>query len=507
MAFSLYTLGGLVLVVGYLIQQLANYIRVARFKKQHKCEPETQIPQPERIIGYKLYKTQMEASKNKNLLEAGRQRYIDNGNTWSGIMMGRKFINTIDPENVKTILATNFKDFGLGQRQESFGPLLGQGIFTTDGAQWEHSRALVRPNFTKAQVADLDTFESHIQRLISKLPRDGSTVDLQPLFFQLTLDSATEFLFGESVNSLTSQEGSEQEVFGRSFDLAQAQLGKRSRLGKLVHLFRDKEFDQACKTVHQFVDNIILKALERSQPKDAEKSIDGKGEKERYVFLTEMLKSTRDPKQLRDELLNILLAGRDTTASLLSNTFHVLARRPDIWAKLLAEVDQLHGEKPDYETLRNMKYLKYLMNESLRLYPVVPGNARFANKDTVLPRGGGLSRTSPIYISKGQVVAYSTYVMHRRPDIYGPDAAHFRPERWAPEEGLRPGWGYLPFNGGPRICVGQQFALTEASYTTVRLVQEFCGLESRDAREWVEQLSLTMACGNGVKVGLVPREK
>lgn len=165
------------------------------------------------------------------------------------------------------------------------------------------------------------------------------------------------------MNSLTSPAGSEQEIFGRSFDYAQGRLGQRSRLGKLVHLFPDREFDEACKTVHRFVDNIVFRALERSQPKDAEKSIDGKGGKDRYVFLSELMNATRDPKQLRDELLNILLAGRDTTASLLSNTFHVLARRPDIWNKLKAEVDLLQGEKPDYETLRNMKYLKYLMNE------------------------------------------------------------------------------------------------------------------------------------------------
>lgn len=188
-------------------------------------------------------------------------------------------------------------------------------------------------------------------------------MDLQTLFFQLTLDSATEFLFGESVESLTSPEGSEQEIFGRSFDYAQGRLGNRSRLGKLVALFREKEFDQACNIVHRFVDNIVLRALERSQPKDAEKVIDGKGEKQRYVFLDELINSTRDPKQLRDELLNILLAGRDTTASLLSNTFHQLARRPEIWSKLKAEVDELNGEKPDYETLRNMKYLKYVLNE------------------------------------------------------------------------------------------------------------------------------------------------
>ena len=224
-------------------------------------------------------------------------------------------------------------------------------------------QALVRPNFSRAQVADLDTFESHIQQLISKIPRDGSTVDLQTLFFQLTLDSATEFLFGESVNSLSSTEGSEQQRFGAAFDLAQSRLGNRSRMGKLVHLYRDSEFDKACRIVHDFVDKIVSKALEKVQPLDAEKSIDGKGDADRYVFLTEMVKATRDPKRLRDELLNILLAGRDTTASLLSNTFHVLARRPDIWNKLKAEVDSLKGEKPDYETLRNMKYLKYLLNE------------------------------------------------------------------------------------------------------------------------------------------------
>jgi cytochrome P450 len=188
-------------------------------------------------------------------------------------------------------------------------------------------------------------------------------VDIQTLFFQLTLDSATEFLFGESVSSLSSTEGSVQDQFGKMFDLGQNRVAGRSRMGKLVMFYRDKEFDVACKIVHEFVDNIVNRALEKGDPLDAEKSIDGAGKQERYVFLTEMLKATRDPKQLRDELLNVLLAGRDTTASLLSHTFHVLARRPDIWKKLKAEIDELDGHKPDYDTLRNLKYLKYLLNE------------------------------------------------------------------------------------------------------------------------------------------------
>lgn len=145
-----------------------------------------------------------------------------------------------------------------------------------------------------------------------------------------------------------------------------------------------------------------------------------------------------------------------------------------------------------------------LTQPALRLYPVVPGNARFANKDTTIPHGGGPDGKSPVHIKKNQIVTYNVYCMHRRTDIYGPDALEFRPERWAPEEALRPGWAYLPFNGGPRICVGQQFALTEASYTIIRLLQEFKGIEPRDDRPWTEQLSLTLA-PSGVKVVLSPR--
>lgn len=202
-----------------------------------------------------------------------------------------------------------------------------------------------------------------MQLLFSQLPRDGSTIDIQALFFKFTMDYATEFLFGKSAHSLTSPEGSEAAEFGEAFDLAQSRLGQRSRLGRLVALVRDKKFDNACKVVHQFADEIILSALERSRPKDAEKSIESKDHPERYTFLDELVKSTQNPKQIRDELLNILLAGRDTTASLLGNTLHVLAQRPDIWKALKAEVDTLDGKLPDYDTLRNLQYLKCLLNE------------------------------------------------------------------------------------------------------------------------------------------------
>jgi cytochrome P450 len=99
------------------------------------------------------------------------------------------------------------------------------------------------------------------------------------------------------------------------------------------------------------------------------------------------------------------------------------------------------------------------------------------------------------------LVSYNLYAMHRRKDIYGPDAEEFRPERWMDGK-LQPRWGYLPFNGGPRICIGQRFALTEVGYVLVRMVQEFEGLESADKGPWEEALALTVCSRNGTKVRL-----
>lgn len=227
----------------------------------------------------------------------------------------------------------------------------------------------------------------------------------------------------------------------------------------------------------------------------------------RYVFLDELLSVTEDRTAIRSELLNILLAGRDTTASLLSNIFFELPRHPEILARLRREITEFVGdESPNYQQLKNMKYLKAIINETQRLYPIVSINSRQALQDTVLPYGGGPSGTAPILVPKGAYISYHHYTMHRRKDIFGPDAENFDPTRWLDNEHssspLRPGWGYLPFSGGPRICIGQQFALTEASYVVVRLLQAFKVLESRDPEPWREKLSLVCSGFGGCKVGL-----
>lgn len=214
----------------------------------------------------------------------------------------------------------------------------------------------------KSQIVSLGMFERHVRELIEKIPKDGSTVDLQKLFFNMTLDSSTEFLFGESIQSQLSFEGSDAEKFSHAFDFAQHKMPGRNRLGSLCRFIPDREFDKACKVVHEWGDRYVTKALANLAFEKTEKNNDIK---ERYTFMSEMARQTPDPIQLRNEVLNILLAGRDTTAGLLSNVFYALARHPRVWLKLKAEIDTMEGQVPDYECLRNMHYLKWVLNEGM----------------------------------------------------------------------------------------------------------------------------------------------
>lgn len=350
--------------------------------------------------------------------------------------------------------------------------------------------------------------------------KDGWTdiTNLQPLFFRLTIDSATEFLFGDSVDSQLSSlpdyvsskppmAVSEQD-FAVSFDKAQGTIATASRLGEGYWLVYDKTFREHCKRCHDFIDHYVNLALSKEKTSTQTTSHG----KEKYVFLDALVESSRDPVELRSHMISILLAGRDTTASLLSYVFMLFTQHPDVYAKLRTVITEEFGaySNPKNLTFANLKgcnYLQWILNETLRLYPVVPVDGRRALRDTTLPTGGGPDGTAPVYVQKDEQVDYSVYIMHRRKDLWGPDADEFKPSRW---NGRKSGWEYLPFNGGPRICIGQQFALTEAGYVITRLAQRFEKIEGvgntweapeKGGLGWVRHaLSLTACPSDGVKV-------
>ena len=180
-------------VIYSIVKRIALNRRRSLFQKAKGCKPIPSYPHKDPILGLDLFFENIKLLKHGGLLEKFKERYntINGGvHTWTQSVLGRYIINTAEPENIKTILATNFKEFMLSPvRKEAMKPIFGHGIFTTDGKEWEESRALLRPNFTRSNVGDLDVHEEHISKMIARIPRDGETVDLQELFFMLTLDS------------------------------------------------------------------------------------------------------------------------------------------------------------------------------------------------------------------------------------------------------------------------------------------------------------------------------
>jgi cytochrome P450 len=286
---------------------------------------------------------------------------------------------------------------------------------------------------------------------------DGWTdlVDLQPLNFRLTIDSASEFLFGESVNSqLAALPGGDDvssarlddAAFVTAFELSQDIIAKAFRFNDWYSIGLTKQYYAACKVCHRYIDRFVRQGLSHEkrlfEPKTGDK----------YVFLEALAAQTTDPVEIRDQLLSILVAGRDTTASLLSFLFLVLSQNQDVFRKLRQIIVKEFGtyDAPKNVTFSNLKacsYLQWCLNETLRLYPTVPLNSRRSIVDTTLPRGGGPDGLSPVFVPKGTEVNYSVYATHRNEAFWGKDASEFRPERW---NGRKPGFEYLPFNGGPR---------------------------------------------------------
>ena len=447
--------------------------------------------------------------------------------TVEAITVGERIIFTADEENVKAILATQFNDFGKGpQFRKEWKDFLGLSIFTTDGELWHNSRQLLRPQFIKDRVSDLHTFEKHVQALLPLLAgtHNGATVRVDDLFYRFTLDAATDFLLGKSVDSLHNG----QTEFAKAFAEVQRVQSLKARAGPIQGWIPDKSFQAGLKVLNEFIGRYIDRALQLP-PEELEKKTKSD---EGYTFLHAIASYTRDREVLRDQLVAVLLAGRDTTAVTLSWLFFELSRHPEVVQKLRQEIVSVVGleSRPTYADLKSMRYLQHTLNETLRLYPVVPYNVRVALKDTTLPHGGGPNGDEPIGVLKDTPVGYSTLVMQRREDIYPsassgfPDYLSFVPERW--DSWTPKSWTYIPFNGGPRICIGQresqplsmfdlemdadndtEFALTEMAYTIVRILQTYDRLESGTEGQPMLKADIVLSPAHGVKVAFFGGEK
>ncbi|KIM42692.1 hypothetical protein M413DRAFT_121806 [Hebeloma cylindrosporum] len=396
------------------------------------------------------------------------------------------------------MLATQFDNFEKGSLFRSqMNSLLGTGVFNADGEMWKFHRSMTRPFFTRERISDFDIYDRNCDISLTQAKHrlaEGHSIDFQDLVSRFTLDSATEFLFGKSVASLSAgipyspSSGKENassftehasNIFVTAFQEGQILAMNRMGFGTewpLAEFWKDN-IAPLRKVMDGFTGPVLAAALEK-QEQDLKQEKDTVNDED-LTLLAHLVKHTQDPKILKDELVNLLVAGRDTTMCLLTYSFYMLAEHPDVEKRLREEIFEKVGPtgRPTYDQMRDMKFMRAFLNEVLRLFPPVPADARTNNKAVVLPTTP--TQPKPIYIPAWTTLVYSVLNKHRRTDLWGPDAMKFDPDRFLDERLQR----YLipnpdifcPFNAGPRICLGQQFAYHEATFYLVRLLQQFAG--------------------------------
>ncbi len=329
-------------------------------------------------------------------------------------------------------------------------PMLGNGLLTSEHAYHARQRKLLAPAFAHRRVSSYAA--TMAERAARVTVPEGKTFDAAEMLMRLTLEIVGKTLFDVEI-------ASEAEAFGESVTIAMetlmAQLGSLLPLPPAVPTPRNLRTRRAASKLDDIVYRII-------------------GERRRegvdHGDLLGMLLATKDEdgvglddKQVRDEAMTFFLAGHETTANALAWTLYLLALNPQARTKMEAELDAL-GHDPSYDDLAKLPYTLAVLKESMRIFPPVYLLGRRCEKSTTI--GGH-------FVKKNSILMINILGIHRREDLF-PDPEVFRPERFLGDmEKQLPRSAYMPFGGGPRVCIGNHFALMEGHVLLATLLRRY----------------------------------
>ncbi|KAJ7552926.1 hypothetical protein O6H91_06G077100 [Diphasiastrum complanatum] len=402
---------------------------------------------------------------------------------------GTRMIHTVDPINVEYILKTKFVNYPKGKetlaRQYDF---LGDGIFNSDGETWKRHRKILSYEFSSRKLRDFSSniFKKNAIRLadiLDSAAKSKQEVELQDLFMRTTLDSICEIGFGLEFGSLSSL--LPEVPFANAFDRASEAIGHRSwdlfwRIGRALGLGYEKGLQDYIRLLDAFTFKVVQqrkKSIEEGNKNNEENTREDllsrfTGFRDQYGEV--MYKD----KDLRDSILNFVLAGRDTTAITLSWLVYLLCSNPDVLDKISAELTSVLGDTKNVnisefcelltpEHLAQLHYLHAAVNEALRLYPPVPRDGKNALNDDVLPDG--------TKVKAGDRILYLPYSMGRMEFLWGNDALKFKPERWFKDNEFQSEspYKFSVFQAGPRACLGKDSAYLQLKITAAVLIRFF----------------------------------
>jgi len=364
----------------------------------------------------------------------------------------------VHPEGVRHVLQENVKNYTKDHVSYSMARwIVGNGLVTSQGSFWLRQRRLAQPAFHRQRVAAMGqgmvrATGELLEHWEAQSP-SGEPFDIVEEMMRLTLRIVCEALFGTQVEAQARE-------LSRAFNLISEQFVTRFRtfrvLPPMLPTHYDREFRAAVKTLHTVVADIITERRRRNEDLGDLLSMF-------MLARDEETGEQMDDTQLRDEVCTMLLAGHETTATTLSWVWAVLEHHPEVEARLHAEVDAvLGGRLPTADDVPRLNYTRMVVEETMRLYPPLYIFSRKVKEDDVI---GGYR------IAAGTSVDISPWLTHRHPDFWEEPEA-FRPERFTPEQvAQRPRFAYFPFSGGPRQCIGNNFALMEAQLILATMAQ------------------------------------
>lgn len=367
----------------------------------------------------------------------------------------QRFALVNHPDYIQRVLVTNQANYGKGRlNRQILGPTLGQGLLTSEGDFWRRQRRIAAPAFHRRRLAALAGLMVEVAQGVSARWRGLSEIDVGREMMTLTMEIVARALFSRDVA------GSVREL-GGAIDTLIEGFGRAPVLDLLgLPEWLPRRRDPEARRALAYVDSVIYEIIRsrRAAP-------------EAHDDLLGMLLEARDEesgegmtdRQLRDEVMTLFAAGHETTAVALTWCWSLLARHPQPEARLHAEIDRvLAGRPPTFEDLERLPYSRMVVEEAMRLYPPAYSLNRVALADDVM---------GPHVVRKGALVTVSPWVTHRNPALW-PDPLTFDPERFRPEAVReRHRYAYFPFGGGPRICIGNAFALMEARLALAVLAQ------------------------------------
>jgi len=423
---------------------------------------------------------------NNNPLEYFAKIARDYGDIAGLRVLNFKTIFINHPDLIEEVLVTNARKYSKGRVLRANRHVFGEGLLTSEGDFWLRQRRLAQPAFHRLRIASYAaTMVDYAQRMLESW-HHGEERDAHQEMMRLTLRIVGKTLFDADV------ERDAQEV-GKSLELL-LEVGADFRRTIFVPHWLPTPANLRVKREVTHIEKILYRII-------AERRASGRDAGD----LLSMLLHAQDEdgsrmtdRQLRDETITLFLAGHETTASTLSWTWWLLAQNPAVEAKLNAELDAVLGHRsPSIDDLPRLVYTGHVITESLRLYPAAWGMARLAVEDHEI---------AGYPVTKGMGVAMAQWVVHRDPRWY--DAPQeFRPERWEDDLLKRlPRFAYFPFGGGPRQCIGNTFALMEATLILATIARKF-RLRLVANHTVMPLASITLRPRHGVRVTLESREK